>query len=140
MLREPYNKHKGLLREIDKQISLWLEVEVFSVQESLQKLCIKGFTHVWICTMLNPEGVQYVCRSRYKSCASRDSCMCGFVQLRKCSSQRLCEDGLKGTGYFLDKELSDKQHTVFYNSTAKKAIVPFIGIDVRVPDWILSDL
>ena len=42
--------------------------------------------------------------------------------------------------YFLDKELSDKQHTVFYNSTAKKAIVPFIGIDVRVPDWILSDL
>ena len=66
--------------------------------------------------------------------------MCGFVQLKKCSSQRLCKDGLKGTGYFLDKELSDKQHTVFYNSTAKKAIVPFIGIDVRVPDWILSDL
>ena len=75
----------------------------------------QGITQEWICTtekVLNPECEQYVCRSRYKSCASRDSHRCEFVQLIQCSSLRMCEHGLKGTGYFLDKELSDKEHSV----------------------------
>ena len=50
------------------------------------------------------------------------------------------EDGLKGTGYFLDNELSDREHKVFYNPAAKKAAVAYRCMDMRDPQRIWNDL
>ena len=44
------------------------------------------------------------------------------------------EDGLKGTGYFLDNEMSDREHKVFYNPETYR------GTDMRDLKGIKSDL
>ena len=50
------------------------------------------------------------------------------------------EAGLKNTGYFLDNELSDREHKVFFNPAAKKAVVAYRGTDMKDKDRIWSDL
>ena len=47
---------------------------------------------------------------------------------------------MKDMGYFLDNELSDREHKVFCNPTAIKAITAYRGTDMRDPTSTWSDL
>ena len=43
------------------------------------------------------------------------------------------KESLQNIGYHLDNDLSDREHKVFYNTAAKKAVVAYRGIDMHDP-------
>ena len=47
---------------------------------------------------------------------------------------------LVAAGFLLDRQLSDRQHKVFYNPTTKKAVVSYRETDTRERSGILDDV
>ena len=50
------------------------------------------------------------------------------------------QEGLQGSGYVLDEQLSNREHKVLYNPCTKKVVVSYRGTAVRDLSRILKDL